>query len=78
MSALVIFKLGSPNPAESVDDVSALTVYAHEWGRYFHKVETSNILSCPMVYDTGQVQVSHISNMIVWMTMNQLILVLRE
>ena len=53
ISDLPVFDLGSPNPADSVDDVSALAVHAFDFGRRFNKVETGNAFDCPLVFDTG-------------------------
>ena len=54
MCDLTVFNLRPPDPGESVDDVSVLVVYAHEWSRSFHKVEISSVLSYPLVYDTRE------------------------
>ena len=53
ISDLPVFDLGSPNPEDYVDDVSALAVHAFDFGRQFNKVETGNAFDCPLVFDTG-------------------------
>ena len=53
MCNLDVFDMGSPNPDKTDEDISALAILAHEWSRCFHKVETSNIMNCPLVYVTG-------------------------
>ena len=48
-----VFDLYTPNPEDSVDNVSALEVHAFDFGRRFNKAETNSECNCPLVFDTG-------------------------
>ena len=50
---LTNFELGTPDPEDSVIAASAMLVHFLDLGRRFNKSVTSDVMTCPLVYDTG-------------------------
>ena len=49
---LAVFDLYTPDPEDSVDNVSALALHAFDFGKRFNKAETNSVYNCPLVFDT--------------------------
>ena len=50
---LAVFYLDTPNPEDSVDNVSALAVHAFYFGRRINKADINRVSNCTLVLDTG-------------------------
>ena len=61
---LAVFDLDTPNPGDSVDNVSALVVHAFGFGGRLNKAETSSVSNCPWYLILGQEQVFHLLSLI--------------
>ena len=59
-----VFDLDTPDPGDSVDNVSALAVHAFGFGRSLNKAETSSVSICPWYLILGWVQVFNLSSLI--------------